>query len=337
MKSLLLLRQVEVQNANAINGLTYGFPAISHFLGFTHALSRKLDAAHGLTLGGCAVICHQHQLQAYQPGGRGDYVFALTRNPLTKEGNTAPFNEEGRLHMTVSLLIECEFDADDLPFASGDLTQDAARLTAWLQQQIPCLRLAGGTITSVQQIRWFERHQESDAASKQLRQLMMRLLPGFALISRHELLLKHHQERLQAVPDSTLLDSWLDFASLRYEGTPTTQNEAADEGMPEKEATKTEWQRLARPGAGYLVPLMVGYQAISDLHEPGVVTHSRDPRYPFCFVESAYSIGQWLSPHRVGSLQQIIWNYRQQDGLYLCHNGYASVAVSDIDYSEENF
>lgn len=337
MKSLLLLRQVEVQNANAINGLTYGFPAISHFLGFTHALSRKLDAAHGLTLGGCAVICHQHQLQAYQPGGRGDYVFALTRNPLTKEGNTAPFNEEGRLHMTVSLLIECEFDADDLPFASGDLTQDAARLTAWLQQQIPCLRLAGGTITSVQQIRWFERHQETGAASKQLRQLMMRLLPGFALISRHELLLKHHQDRLQVAPDSTLLDSWLDFASLRYEGAPTQQDEAAEAGMPEKEATKTEWQRLARPGAGYLVPLMVGYQAISDLHEPGVVTHSRDPRYPFCFVESAYSIGQWLSPHRVGSLQQIIWNYRQQDGLYLCHNGYASVAVSDIDYSEENF
>ena len=73
MKSLLLLRQVEVENANAINGLTYGFPAISHFLGFTHALSRKLDAAHGLTLGGCAVICHQHQLQAYQPDDHGDF------------------------------------------------------------------------------------------------------------------------------------------------------------------------------------------------------------------------------------------------------------------------
>ena len=114
MKSLLLLRQVEVQNANAINALTYGFPGISHFLGFTHALSRKLNAAHGLNLGGCAVICHQHQLQAYQPGGRGDWVFSLSRNPLTKEGNTAPFNEEGRVHMSVSLLIECDFDTDDL-------------------------------------------------------------------------------------------------------------------------------------------------------------------------------------------------------------------------------
>ena len=346
MKSLLLLRQVEVQNANAINGLTYGFPAISHFLGFTHALSRKLEAAHGLTLGGCAVICHQHQLQAYQPGGRGDYVFALTRNPLTKEGNTAPFNEEGRLHMTVSLLIECDFDADELPDLGetdvpASLPQRVEQLSQWLHQQVPCLRLAGGTITDIQQIRWFEQHQESDAASKQLRQLMMRLLPGFALIGRHELLLTHHQNSLLESPDRTLLDSWLDFAALHYSCNSNTAHEAAETVASDKvasaEVAKVEWQRKERPAPGYLVPMMVGYQAISDLHAPGEVSHTRDPRYPFCFVESAYSIGQWLSPHRVGSLQQILWHYRQQDGLYLCHNGYASVAVSDIDYSEENF
>jgi CRISPR-associated protein Csy2 len=40
MSSLILLRRVRVENANAIAGLTYGFPAITHFLGFSHALSR---------------------------------------------------------------------------------------------------------------------------------------------------------------------------------------------------------------------------------------------------------------------------------------------------------
>ena len=342
MKSLLLLRQVEVQNANAINGLTYGFPAISHFLGFTHALSRRLEVAHGLTLGGCAVICHQHQLQAYQPGGRGDWVFSLSRNPLTKEGNTAPFNEEGRVHMTVSLLIECDFDADDLPDVGSvdeptSLQQRTEQLRQWLHQQVPCLRLAGGTISDIQQIHWFELHQDTQAASKQLRQLMMRMLPGFALIGRHDLLLNHHQQRLQETPDSTLLDSWLDFASLRYASTQTSLHEDVGEEMSAKEATKIEWQRLARPAPGYLVPMMVGYQAISELYAPGTVSHTRDPLYPFCFVESAYSIGQWLSPHRVESLEQILWRYRQQDGLDLCHNGYASVVTTDIDYSEENY
>jgi CRISPR-associated protein Csy2 len=34
MSSLILLRRMKVENANAIAGLTYGFPAITHFLGF---------------------------------------------------------------------------------------------------------------------------------------------------------------------------------------------------------------------------------------------------------------------------------------------------------------
>lgn len=48
MSSLILLRRLRVENANAIAGVTWGFPAITHFLGFTHALSRKLTQSHGL-------------------------------------------------------------------------------------------------------------------------------------------------------------------------------------------------------------------------------------------------------------------------------------------------
>ncbi|HHH1607741.1 TPA: type I-F CRISPR-associated protein Csy2, partial [Yersinia enterocolitica] len=39
MSYLIVLRHVQVENANAISGLTYGFPAMTHFLGYTHALS----------------------------------------------------------------------------------------------------------------------------------------------------------------------------------------------------------------------------------------------------------------------------------------------------------
>ena len=42
MSSLILLRRIKIENANTIAGLTYGFPAITHFMGFSHALSRKL-------------------------------------------------------------------------------------------------------------------------------------------------------------------------------------------------------------------------------------------------------------------------------------------------------
>ncbi len=44
MKGLLLLDRIEVQNANAAAGMTWGFPALTQFLGFTHALSRWQQA-----------------------------------------------------------------------------------------------------------------------------------------------------------------------------------------------------------------------------------------------------------------------------------------------------
>ncbi len=42
MKAFIRLGYVKIENANAIAGLTYGFPAITSFLGFTHTLSRQL-------------------------------------------------------------------------------------------------------------------------------------------------------------------------------------------------------------------------------------------------------------------------------------------------------
>ena len=44
---LLVLPRLKVQNANAISSpLTWGFPPPSAFLGFAHALERRLSARH---------------------------------------------------------------------------------------------------------------------------------------------------------------------------------------------------------------------------------------------------------------------------------------------------
>ena len=113
MESLLILPRIKVEGANAISGLVYGFPAVTHFLGYIHALSREIDAKLGLKLGGCGIVCHDYQIHAYKNGGGGEQIFSLSRNPLTKEGQTAPFNEEGKIRMEVSLIIECGFTADE--------------------------------------------------------------------------------------------------------------------------------------------------------------------------------------------------------------------------------
>ena len=237
MKAMLCLRHIKVENANAIAGLTYGFPAISNFLGFSHALSRALQQEYGLTLGGCAVVCHQHQIHAVQPAGWGDYVFALTRNPLTKEAKTAAFNEEGRMNLDVSLLIECEFTSRDFDFDTGDDDKDVAEFERYLLNQIPRLRLAGGTITSIQRAQFvnYPKNGAEIEREKFNRRHLLQLLPGFALIERSDVLQGHHQARVAVDADAQLIDSWLDFAALKYQAIADADADADDAAEAEAE------------------------------------------------------------------------------------------------------
>jgi CRISPR-associated protein Csy2 len=305
-QGLLMLRRIRVENANAVAGLTWGFPAVSAFLGFTHALSRKLPPEWGLTLTGCGIVCHEHEAQTHQPKGWGDHVFALSRNPLTKAGETSSFIEEGRMRLTVSLLI---------PF-TGELPLDGEEEKAWLEEirRLVCgQRLAGGTVLDLQEAAlenfpedWQQRRQFS---RKQLRCL----LPGFALVERADLLAEHFRSLREANPAAEPLDAWLDFAALKYKAE-----------LPEEGKEKAEWRHVPKPGGGWLVPLAVGYRGISKLHEPGQVAHARDSQTQFRFAETVYSVGEWLSPHRAQTLDELIWRHEAEpeSGWYLCRNAF---------------
>jgi CRISPR-associated protein Csy2 len=299
MSHYILLEHIKVQNANCIAGFTYGFPAITHFLGYTHALSRKLQQQFGIALTGCSVVCHQHQVHAYQPGGWGDYVFALTRNPLTKEGSTAPIVEEGRMHLTVSLILEA-----DKVFDSCKKQQLFDTLQLFVLRQ----KLAGGRVVSLKGVSLYSDDDEQALSRKLLR----KVLPGFVLTDRSELLKQHYQQLTAVRPETTMLDAWLDFAALTYRA------EVVDDVHESTEQQAAAWVRAPKPDKGYLVPITTGYKAISPLYPAGVVVNSRDPQYPFCFVESVYGVGQWLSPHRVPDIRDVIWRYRQQGPWYLC-------------------
>ncbi len=317
MKSVLLLKHLRIQNANAISGLTWGFPAITNFLGFTHALSRFVQGKHEVSLGGCAVVCHQHQVQAHQPGGYGEYIFALTRNPLTKEGKTASFNEEGRMHMDVSLLIECDFTINDIDCDTDDDVQDRQLFEQQLTEKIYSMRLAGGNFLNIGKVEFIALPDMPEERDGRFRCLMFGLLPGFLLVDRSDLLEQHYTQLKEEQPDAQLLDAWLDFSALKYQA---HAQPAAGEEITEN--TPAEWSYVSKPGQGWLVPIMSGYQAISPLYEAGEIAHTRDSETPFRFVESAYSIGQWLSPHRIKKIDQIFWHYHSEAGCYLCRNSY---------------
>ncbi|MGA5653699.1 type I-F CRISPR-associated protein Csy2 [Rahnella contaminans] len=313
MSYLIVLPHIQVENANAISGLTYGFPGITHFLGFTHALSRNVQRSHGLSFNGCGVVCHKHQIQAHRASERGDYYFSLTRIPLTKEAKTAPFNEEGRMHMTVTLFIECEGS-----ILHGDV--GARELEKHLQSLCVTQRLAGGTVTSMKPVRVMTLPQNGDELQNITRREMYRALPGFALVDRSELLAQHVAERRAQDPQVEMIDAWLDFSTITYRA-------------GQQEEGSAQWQYQPKPAKGYLVPLMVGFTPISPLYAAGDVARTRDTTSPFRFVEAAYGVGEWRSPHRVSDIHQLIWRYPVSTEHYICSH---AKPLQEADLTEQD-
>lgn len=80
------------------------------------------------------------------------------------------------------------------------------------------------------------------------------------------------------------------------------------------------------------MPIPVGYGALGELHAPGSIANARDTSTQFRFVESLYSAGEWLSPHRLRSPQLLWYADRQPDaGLYRCRNDYRPATDTNFD------
>lgn len=312
IRGVLVIKRLMVENANSIAGFTWGFPAITNFLGFVHALSRKLPENDELQMDGCAVICHGYQNHVYRSSNYSDYVFSLTRNPLKKDGKTASFAEEGKMHMEVSLIIPLY----------GDLELDLSEVETKIEALILKQRLAGGTIGCLKErdyIKNYKRVQiyyvdnEKISDRKFLFQNIFKgLLPGFVLIHKADSLGNHFSELQKKDNNSEMVDAWLDFSAIKHRAIQ----------IDEFDEEKGKWEYVPKPENGWLVPIPIGYRSISRLYESKEVENTRDNETPFRFVEWAYSIGEWKSLHRIDDLTEIIWKYdaRPEEGWYLCEN-----------------
>lgn len=310
MKSLLLLSRIKVENANAISGLVYGFPSITHFLGYVHALSRELEKTLGICLGGCSVVCHDYHVHSYAKGAGGEQVFALTKNPLTKEEEAPPFNEEGKVGLTVSLIIECNFTADDFPahFTGISTQTDMKKFEKYVANLATSRRLAGGPIVDISTVQYFEVPESEEKEKQLFRRILRSILPGFILKERADLLSQY----LSQNPGVNPFDGFLDFYTLKSKAFLKNDETSAQD--------KVEWENIPKPSTGWIVPIQVGYKAISQVHEKGTVARARDSEVPFCFVEPVYGLAEWISPHRIRDIESIIWRYNHENDYYLCQN-----------------
>lgn len=290
MRRFILIPHLKIHNANAMSSpYSIGFPAMTAWLGAMHALQRKLNTkGHDIQLTRLAVSCHDFNLQTHK--GQNDFVHSIigTANPLDKDGSRPAFIEEARCHLEVSLLIE----VDNL----GKKQREG--LLTILPEIINSMKFAGGDVLAVydQQILDFDEDGYKD---QELKPILNKLMLGHVLIERRDLVIQSMQEGRDA------LDAILDYLKV-------THNSQIDENG------KATWLS-SRKEKGWLVPIAVGFQGISEL---GIAKNQRDAHTPHRFAEAVLTLGEFVMPYRIQSIDQLLWQYHVdlENNLYLCQN-----------------
>lgn len=268
---------------------------------------------------GVGVICYGAHLQVYKELGSKQYCIINSLNPNEKRpaqqkkqtekdsnekkpmqskkqtekdssekgksNDPASFIEEPRIHLCVSLLIQCAG-------VSGDNEDELAK---FVEIALPRMKIAGGDILSFEKPRIY---YVSDEKPEQEKKILCQLMPGFALIERRRLLEEAESNNFDA------LDALLSFFAIHPKG---------------KEEPQSFQGPSYRKGAGWLIPIVVGFQGLSSL---GKVKNQRDPTVLHRFVESVVTLGEFKMPYRFSSVEEILWHYEydESQSLYVCKN-----------------
>ena len=293
MRRFLLIPHLKIHNANAMSSpYTIGFPAMTAWLGAVHALQRYLHQNQftDIKLKNVAISCHQFDLQTYK--GPGDFVHSIigTANPLDKDGSRPAFIEEARCHLEVSLLVEF----------SGLDNDDREEFENLINQRLPSMKWASGDLlTTKGKFSEVEPYTVDENNEHDIKHLLNRLMPGYVLAERRDLM-------IQAMKDEGLdaLDALLSYLKIMHR---STQDEKTD---------KVTWTS-ERKTKGWLVPIAVGFQGISEL---GKAANQRDTDTPHRFAESVVTLGEFKMPHRIENLDDVLWQYHveTEQNLYLC-------------------
>jgi len=297
MKNILLIPNIKIHNANALSSpYTIGFPAMTAWLGFMHALERKLKNTDfsEVKLTGIIVSCLDMTLHTYK--GKGDYVHSIkvTRNPLipkSKKGvdnNASPpsFIEEARCDLEVTIAIECEL---------GLINYED--FTDLIDSKLHTMKLASGDIIS------FKPSQHKQIENNKPRELTKYLMPGFCLVTRQDLTTQSMVEGKDAID-----------AMLEYLVTTTEVNINEEHKVKKSKPRKKE--------KGWIVPIAIGYQGISEI---GQLKNTRDETTPHRFAESVVTLGEFKMPYHFETVEEMVWRYQeyQDNDLYLCQNNYS--------------
>jgi len=292
----IVLPHLNIHNANAHSSpYTIGFPAVTSWLGFTHYLQReiqKIDEYKNVRFNGVGIIAHDVKLRTHQQRSSfANPLFGMAF-PIDKTEKRAPFIEEAKCSLEVSLVIETE----EFPVNLREEILETLNLII-----IKGTKIAGGDIISMCGAKVISGDEE-----RRFSLIKKEVTPGYVLIERRELIINDMQEGMDA------FDSLLSYMEVCHKCNDT-----------EPFQWKTEKKEL-----GWLVPIAVGYKQISDQFSCDM---QRDKTIPHMFVESIVTLGEFIMPHRLQSIEDLFWRYRydETEGLYLCEN-----KLKEFDYGK---
>lgn len=292
MTQHIVIRNLKIQNANALSShITIGFPALTAWLGFMHAIQRQLNNIEdfsNIKLNKIAIACHNFKSHSYKGPGDHHYSIINTANPVNRHGDRPTILEEPRCNLNVSLLINCE----NINSLKLDLFKETL-----MNLLLSRMKLAGGDVLSIRQIDFST--VETDYEKQRL---LNSLMPSYLITERKDLLKEYMDKELDA------LDSLVNALSVYSYPTKDENN-------------KVEWHNK-RKHTGWLVPIATGFQGISDLVAPNETLLQRDNKTPHRFVEPIITLGEFKMPSRVENFDKAFWRYEylKNQNLYLCIN-----------------
>lgn len=273
MKQVLLVPKVHIHNANALSSpYTIGFPAMTAWFGAVHALERRLkshETFKRLQMSGVAIICHEINLQTYKDLNDPVYSIIGRGSPLDVHGQRRAFVEEARCHLNVSLVIQCK----------GLNGVDPDHFIKTVTQYLITMKMASGDVFDFEHPRLIELQDHNE-----FKQLMNCLIPGYCLIERRDLMRESMGSGLDAI------EALLDHLIVMHRCGPDKYG-------------RVKWHSTRKKN-GWIVPIAVGFQGISDLK---TTDHQRDPDTLHCFAESIVTLGEFVMPYRIKDLKSMLW------------------------------
>jgi len=135
-----------------------------------------------------------------------------------------------------------------------------------------------------------------------VKKLTRKLMPGYALIERRDLMNSDMQST-----GKDAFDVMLDYLTIKHRSEKTITQQGKE---------KVSW-RAFRKIPGWIVPIATGFHGISEV---GLAKNQRDPNMPHRFVESVITLGEFIMPYRIDNLDHMLWHYHVDldKSLYLC-------------------